>query len=68
MDSKVLLKSRIVWKKHPQSNRYFYIENEGVIIFLRINNFPEEPFYTLINEMDIIDIEDKPKQWFLECS
>jgi hypothetical protein len=65
MKSEILLKTDLYWKKHPQNDRYFYIERDEIIILLRINNFPDEPLYTLINGLDIIDIEDKPEQWHL---
>jgi hypothetical protein len=31
-----------------------------------MNNFPDEILYTVINGLEIIDIEDKPENWELE--
>ncbi|WP_313531983.1 hypothetical protein [Sphingobacterium multivorum] len=43
-----------------------YNEEYDKLILLRMNNFPEEPLYTLINGLDITDLEDKPTGWNLE--
>lgn len=66
MDNIVLLNTKLIWRKHPQNERYYYIEKDERIILLRINNFPDEPLYTLINGLDIMDIEDRPAIWYLE--
>jgi hypothetical protein len=65
MESKALLKNNLAWEKHPQNDRYFYIETNDTIILLRINNFPDEPLYTSINGLDIVDMEDIPERWHL---
>jgi hypothetical protein len=66
MENKNLILSNIFWKKHPENERYYYLKDNDKIILLRINNFPDEPLYTLINGLNIIDIEDKPVGWSLE--
>lgn len=66
MENKNLMLLDIFWKKHPHNERYYYLKENNKIILLRINNFPDEPLYTLINELDIMDIEDKPVGWSLE--
>jgi len=67
MEGKIILwKEKIFWKKHPLNSRYFYFEDDKKIILLRINDFPDEPLYTLIDGLDISDIEDKPDGWVLE--
>jgi hypothetical protein len=67
MKNKILLKTKLIWKKHPENNRFFYIEDRAnTIILLRINNFPEEPLYTIINGSDIIDLDDIPSYWILD--
>lgn len=66
MKNEVLIEANIFWKKHPVMKRYFYFENSRDIVLLRINNFPEEPLYTLINGLDIVDIDDKPSGWKLD--
>jgi len=65
MENKNLILSDIFWKKHPENERYYYFEKNNKIILLRINNFPDEPLYTLINELKITDIDDKPTGWIL---
>lgn len=61
-----LIKESIYFKSVPKSERYFYTEINHVIILLRINNFPEEPLYTIIQGINILDIEEKPKNWFID--
>lgn len=66
MTNKELITSTIFWKKHPEIGYYYYNEEYDKLILLRMNNFPEEPLYTLINGLDITDLEDKPTGWNLE--
>lgn len=66
MENKDLILSDIFWKKHPHNERYYYLQNKDKFILLRINDFPDEPLYTLINGIDIMDIDDKPVGWKLE--
>ena len=56
----------IIWKKHLQSVRYWFAEIEGHNAFLRMNNFPEEPLYTLISNNMIKDYDDLPVNWVIE--
>ncbi|OJZ06257.1 hypothetical protein [Sphingobacterium sp. 40-24] len=66
MTNEELISSTIFWKKHPDIDYYYYNEEYDKLILLRMNNFPEEPLYTLINGLDITDLEDKPTGWNLE--
>lgn len=66
MENKILLKRNLIWKQVPLNNRYFYIEQDNKFIYLRVNNFPDEPLFTIINDLDILDIEDRPEHWDLE--
>ncbi|MDQ1151813.1 hypothetical protein QE382_003797 [Sphingobacterium zeae] len=66
MNNEELISSTIFWKKHPEIGYYYYNEEYDKLILLRINNFPEEPLFTLINGLDITDLEDKPIGWNLE--
>ena len=66
MKTNQLLSKKIFWKKHETDKRYFYHYEGDKVILLRINNFPEEPLYTIINGLDILDMEDRPKEWKLE--
>ncbi|MGE8429447.1 MAG: hypothetical protein ACN6O7_16315 [Sphingobacterium sp.] len=65
MNNEELISSTIFWKKHPEIGYYYYNEEYDKLILLRMNNFPEEPLYTLINGLDITDLEDKPTGWNL---
>ncbi|QQT32014.1 hypothetical protein I6I99_05430 [Sphingobacterium multivorum] len=66
MNNEELISSTIFWKKHPEIGYYYYNEEYDKLILLRMNNFPEEALYTLINGLDITDLEDKPTGWNLE--
>ena len=34
------------------------------IVYLRVNDFPDEPLYTVIyDDIDIVNINDFPKNW-----
>jgi hypothetical protein len=66
MENKMLLTVKIIWKRHSSNERYFYHYEGEKLILLRVNNFPDEPLYTLINGLDILDMEDKPNDWILE--
>jgi hypothetical protein len=66
MNNEELISSTILWKKHSEIGYYYYNEEYDKLILLRMNNFPEEPLFTLINGLDITDLEDKPTGWNLE--
>lgn len=61
-----LLKIKVIWKKHPTSIRFFYHERGDQVFLLRINDFPDEILYTVINGLEINDMDDKPEDWVLE--
>jgi len=56
----------VLWKKHPSSLRYWYTDLKDELIFLRMNNFPDEPLYTLITRSEITDFDDLPEKWIVE--
>ena len=66
MNIKELLYSNVIWKKHPLNAKFFYLKQNDQIVLLRINNFPEEPLFSLIDGLDILDIEEKPEGWQIE--
>jgi hypothetical protein len=68
MKNEKLKTENVVWKRHSDNERYFYVEKDDKIILLRMNNFPDEPLYTLINGLDILDIEDKPNNWVISIN
>jgi len=57
-----LLRHPIVWMKaeRPANWSAFY---GGECIRLRMNDFPEEPLYTLFFGAESIDIDDPPEVW-----
>ena len=61
-----LLDKKIKWKNHPTNLRYYFTEFNQQIILLRVNNFPEEPLLTVINRLEILDLEKIPSKWILE--
>jgi len=65
MKNKKLFQQKIFWQKHLSNKRFFFHYEEGNLILLRINNFPEEPLYTLIDSLEIIDFDDPPQQWII---
>tara|TARA_Y100000389_G_C17191320_1_gene378998 strand:+ start:379 stop:582 length:204 start_codon:yes stop_codon:yes gene_type:complete len=65
MKIKDLLKKNVKWKSHPTARGFFYYKHDEKIFLLRMNNFPDEVLYTIINGIEIIDIEDKPTNWEL---
>jgi hypothetical protein len=60
-----LLRKKIIWQNHSSNARYHYTFEDGRLIYLRLNNFPDEPLYTLISGLEIIDLEDKPQDWIV---
>jgi len=60
-----LLDKSIYWQNHPTNKRYFFAQDDNEIILLRLNDFPDEPLWTLIKGLEILDIDDAPSQWFI---
>lgn len=56
----------ILWKKHELNIRYWFAELDGNAVFLRMNNFPDEPLYTIISKNVIKDYDDLPQNWIIE--
>ena len=56
----------LIWKKHPSDQRYWMSSVGNQTLYLRMNNFPEEPLYTLISSTVIENFDDLPSQWILE--
>ncbi len=55
----------VEWQKSVNPH-YFYSVIDDNIVYVRINNFPDEPLLTLINCLEIIDIENRPRNWTFE--
>ena len=53
----------LYWQKHSANQRYFFTYNDGKLLLLRLNDFPDEPLLTLINGLDILDLDEVPVNW-----
>jgi hypothetical protein len=60
-----LLTVSIYWQRHEHNQRYFYAYRNGQLILLRINDFPDEPYCTIIMGLAIMDMEDIPVHWVI---
>lgn len=61
-----LTKESMKWVSETDSGRYFYTDayDKG-ICWLRINDFPDEPLWTLFYKGDAINFDDKPENWVI---
>ena len=59
-----LLKVRIVWKRVVPGRWGATVE--GVACSLRMNDFPDEPLYTVSALGEEIDLDDAPQSWRIE--
>ena len=54
----------IIWEKKGDPEFPYIAEFEGHKLALRVNNFPENNFYTLIvDDQEIFSFDDLPKNW-----
>ncbi|MBS1537049.1 MAG: hypothetical protein JST20_04810 [Bacteroidetes bacterium] len=59
-----LLAQEIKWYPIPESDRDFIsVGYSKEDCYLRMNNFPDEPLWTLFYKEDNIDFDDKPPKW-----
>lgn len=58
-----ILDKSIIWNVHEENKRYYYAYFNNGFLLLRINNFPDEPMYTVIYEKYISDLDELPNQW-----
>jgi hypothetical protein len=65
---KRLFNQKIVWKRSMKSNVEFIAYVDGEDSLLRINDFPDEPFFTLIFKGNEYDFDDAPKLWEIPLS
>lgn len=56
----------IIWKRHDKESVYWYSQIEEELMFLRMNNFPEEPLYTFISKTEIRNFNELPEKWVVE--
>lgn len=62
--SEEYLKKKIKWDRSNDSEYPYCIVIDGKTLILRLNDFPEEPLYTLIVDgEEIIDLQSIPSTW-----
>ncbi len=55
---------KIVWQENKNPEYPYVASSNGRTLKLRINDFPEENLYTLLeNEKEIADFDDFPANW-----
>jgi hypothetical protein len=64
MRKKNILNTRLIWTQHSENHKFFQTKYNGKKVLLRLNNFPEEPLYTIFGETSF-DLDDKPTLWTL---
>ncbi len=61
-----ILKEKLNWKPMTESERDFVSDiYEKEECFLRMNNFPEEPLWTLFFKEESVDFDDAPSKWHI---
>jgi len=61
---KNIIKKNLHWVPLPSSDRDFVTEMfPKEMCFLRMNNFPDEPLWTLFYGDFSLDFDDTPKNW-----
>jgi len=63
MTNDELVQTSLEWHNHATNPRYRYCAVDDKLVLLRMNNFPDEPLWTLINGLEITDMEDIPELW-----
>jgi hypothetical protein len=61
--SKDYILQSIYWQNHDTNKRFFFAYSDGILLLLRVNDFPDEPLLTFINGLEILDIDDAPSCW-----
>jgi len=63
-----LLKMKIAWQPVKFTKTEWFAIIDGEKYSLRMNDFPDEPLYTIFNQEDIINIDDAPMGWIIPFS
>ncbi len=64
MDKENLLQANLEWVQQVEDRKFFRTEYNGEKLLLRLNDFPEEPLYSVIGESSF-DLDDKPETWLI---
>ena len=59
------LESSIVWLEVESGGVDFRATVNGHLCFLRMNDFPDEPLYTLSIENESVDLDQPPAGWII---
>lgn len=60
-----LLKKELIWESKENSPFYTTKEYPFEACWLRINDFPDEPMWTLFFNGEEIDFDDDPDNWII---
>ena len=59
-----LLDKPLKWVREDLVSRFYYSPSlDRQHTFLRMNNFPDEPLWTIVYKGISTDLEDKPEAW-----
>jgi hypothetical protein len=67
-DIKSLFKRRINWQSTKSGRAEWYAYVDGDKCNLHMNDFPDEPLYTLAYKGQSIDFDDKPIGWIVSLT
>jgi hypothetical protein len=62
-DIKDLLRRNIHWKEEVKGGIMFHANVDNDLCLLRMNDYPDEPLYTLSWRDLELDVDDKPEGW-----
>jgi hypothetical protein len=58
-----LLSRKIEWQRKPAKAGEWYAVVEGALCELTMNDFPDEPMYTVAIHGQTLDLDDLPSGW-----
>lgn len=56
---------KIVWREETKRGVQFYAYVDGELCQLRMNDFPQEPLYTVTWKDFSVDLDDRPNGWII---
>ncbi len=64
-DVERLFSQRITWEEQGPESRWFHALVNGETCTLRMNDFPDEPLYTLTFRGQSVDFDNRPAAWIM---
>ena len=58
-----LMQHNLVWDEVNNQSRYYTTIYQAEKYYMRLNNFPDEPLYTVIINDEHFDFDDLPGSW-----